>query len=151
MREVSVRQNTSPIQVKVLHEWAVASIHVLVHDHVVRDCVRANVHIHVVGAEAFSHFLPMVVDIHILDAEVACKVVQKAEVAVANVAALAFDFQEAVEDEEVLVQPWYVHDVHRTHRCQSSPEVLSALETLIPDHHHENHNVDLIRIFLDQR
>ena len=107
MREASVRQNTSPIQqVVVLHEWAVASIleaHAPVHGHVVQHCVRAYVHVHVLEAEAFS---PMVVvDIHILNAEVVCKVVQKAEVAVANVAALTFDLQEAVEDEKVMLQP----------------------------------------------
>ena len=109
MREASVRQNTSPIQVVVLHEWAVASIleaHAPVHGHVAQHCVQAYVHVHVLEAEAFSHFLPVVVvvDIHILNAEVVYKVVQKAEVAVANVAALTFDFQEAVEDEKVTLQ-----------------------------------------------
>ena len=109
MREVLVRQNTYPNQVVVLHEWAVASIleaHALVHDHAVHDHVRAYVHVHVLEAEAFSHFLPtVVVDIHILNAEVECKVVQKVGVVVANAAALAFDFQEAVEDEKVMLQP----------------------------------------------
>jgi len=105
MRDVSVRQNTSPIQVVVLHEWAVALV-LEAHDHVVHDCVRAYVHVHVLEAEAFSHFLPMVVaDIHILNAEVVCKVVQKVAVAVVNVAALAFDFREAVEDEKEMLQP----------------------------------------------
>jgi len=53
--------------------------------------------------EVSSRFPPPLAGNHILSVEVVGRVVQK--VGTAHVAALAFDFQEVVEDEKVMVQP----------------------------------------------